>query len=304
VEKPLKISVIVPVYNGEKFLLEALKSIERQTCQPWEIVIGDNASTDQTLGIAQEFAKLNKNVKLIKQENNIGFARNINSLVSAASGDFIFILCHDDLIDERYIELMSQVVVEETVDLVFSDFYEIDEQGKILDVSHFDAWRDFVMTGDKTLFSSEELLREILRRRAFPFTITSLIRKNLFSKLSGFSSTYRFSADNDFYLRYLLAGTKICYLREKLFLYRRHSLMDTNEGIRTQRLPDEVVYIFTKHLTQLIPFANENKYLFAIRFYKAALKRIITARITGQYPIDRYWEAFTDSIKKFIWNQK
>ncbi|MBE9224281.1 glycosyltransferase [Phormidium sp. LEGE 05292] len=297
-ETQSNISVIMPVYNGEKFLKDSLNSLAKQTLQPQEIIIGDNASIDNTLQIAKQFAKDRPNIKIIHHESNIGFTKNLVALTNIARGDFICILCHDDLIDERYFELMYQVVVEEQVDLVFPDYYEIDENGEISNVGNW--WRDFAIKDERTLLESEKIVSEIIQKYAFPCTITSLIRRDLLLKIGGFNPQYAFACDGDFYLRYLLAGCKVCYLRKKLFIYRRHSTMLTNEGTRTERMQDEVVYIFSEHLNELCRFTNENKLRFAIRFYKAAIKRILKASITGQYPTLDYFKSLVKSMKRFI----
>ena len=73
------VSIITPTYNAEKFITETLKSVQNQTYQNWEMILVDDASTDETVKIISDFAKKDSRIKLFKLEKNSGngFARNI-----------------------------------------------------------------------------------------------------------------------------------------------------------------------------------------------------------------------------------
>lgn len=97
----VKISVIIPVFNTEKYLAQAIQSVLDQTIQPDEIIIVDDGSTDKSLEVARKFRPL---VKIILQENKgVGAARNTGNI--AAAGDYLTFLDADDLWVENKIEL-------------------------------------------------------------------------------------------------------------------------------------------------------------------------------------------------------
>jgi glycosyltransferase involved in cell wall biosynthesis len=97
------VTVGIPVFNGEKSILAALKSISDQSYKNIEIIVSDNCSTDRTAFIVSNFAKENPDVKLIKQEANLGLTKNFNFLASQAKGKYFMWAAHDDTRDPTYI---------------------------------------------------------------------------------------------------------------------------------------------------------------------------------------------------------
>lgn len=296
------ISVLVPVHNGGKFLAAALDSITQQTVSPQEIIISDNDSTDTTWEIASNFAQGKSNVKLIRHQPNIGFPANINALVKAASTDFVCILSHDDLLHANYLATMQQALIEEQADLVMSNFQEIDARGNISHVNYIENWKEFIFGKQRTVFHSEDLLLEIIRRRGMPFHFTTLIKRDKFLAVNGYSTTYRYCCDSDFYLRYLLTGVKVCFLAQELLSYRQHATNMTKEGIKQGRMLDEMPYYLAANFPELIAVKNEHKFAFAFRYYGSAIRRLLKASIIGSYPTKLYWQAIGSSMHKFIFS--
>ena len=94
----------MPVYNGELFIKRAIKSILSQTFTDFELVISDNASTDSTYQICQNFMKNDKRIRLFKQEQNIGIHRNFYFLLSEAKGEYFAWAAVDDFLDVDFME--------------------------------------------------------------------------------------------------------------------------------------------------------------------------------------------------------
>ena len=93
----MKISVIVPVYNAEKYLVECLESLVNQTYQNFEIILVNDGSTDNSSKICEEYKKKYKNIKYISIENHgVSYARNLG--IAEASGDYIMFVDSDDII--------------------------------------------------------------------------------------------------------------------------------------------------------------------------------------------------------------
>jgi glycosyltransferase involved in cell wall biosynthesis len=82
------ISIGMPVYNGEKYIREALDSLLAQTFTDFELIISDNASTDSTSNICKEYAIRDSRIRYIRQHKNIGAIANFKFLLEQASGDF------------------------------------------------------------------------------------------------------------------------------------------------------------------------------------------------------------------------
>jgi glycosyltransferase involved in cell wall biosynthesis len=91
------ISIALPVYNGAKYLREALDSICAQTFRDFEVVISDNASTDETPGICEEYARRDPRIKVSRSEQFLQQAENVNRAVGLCSAEWVKLFCHDDL---------------------------------------------------------------------------------------------------------------------------------------------------------------------------------------------------------------
>jgi glycosyltransferase involved in cell wall biosynthesis len=104
------VTVAVPVYNSEKFLAETLRSILAQTCTDFEVVISDNASTDSTGAICEEFARADSRIRYIRRPRNIGLPSNYNSLVALARGRYFKWSSSNDLIQPRFLEACVPVL--------------------------------------------------------------------------------------------------------------------------------------------------------------------------------------------------
>jgi glycosyltransferase involved in cell wall biosynthesis len=99
-----RVSVGLPVYNGERYLAATLDSILGQTLTDFELVISDNASTDATKEICGDYAAADSRIAYVRNDRNIGGARNYNRVFALSSAPYFTWHAHDDLIGERYLE--------------------------------------------------------------------------------------------------------------------------------------------------------------------------------------------------------
>lgn len=105
-----KVSIGVPVYNGEKYLEEALASITGQTFHDMEIVISDNASSDRTPEICHEFMASDSRIRYHRNETNLGSAANWNLVLELARGEYFKWAADDDVLGPTYIEKCADVL--------------------------------------------------------------------------------------------------------------------------------------------------------------------------------------------------
>lgn len=127
-----RVSVGLPVYNGERFLAEAIESILRQTYSDWELIISDNGSQDGTQDICRNYARREPRVRYVRYEENRGAAWNYNTIVKLASGDYFKWAAHDDLIYPSFLKSLVRVLdADRTVVLAHSRVAFIDEAGDI-----------------------------------------------------------------------------------------------------------------------------------------------------------------------------
>lgn len=120
ITKQFKCSLIVPVYNVERYLEKCLFSLVNQTLDEIEILLVNDGSTDSSLSIAQSFSNKYKNIKIITQENS-GLSSARNTGIRNANSEFLAFIDSDDYIDHTMIEKMYNTAVSQNADIVVCD---------------------------------------------------------------------------------------------------------------------------------------------------------------------------------------
>lgn len=127
-----RVSIGLPVYNGEIYLAEALDSLLAQTFTDFELVIADNASTDATGEICQAYAVKDSRIRYIRNPENLGAAANYNRVFELSSGQYFKWAAHDDLCAPEFLERCVGVLDrDESVVLCYSLTKAIDENGQV-----------------------------------------------------------------------------------------------------------------------------------------------------------------------------
>lgn len=129
-----RLSIGLPVYNGENYVAEAIDNLLAQTFTDFELVISDNASTDGTREICEKYAAKDERIRYLRQPCNIGAAPNHNFVVQASRGEFFKWAAHDDLFAPELLEKCVRALDEhpEAV-LAHSHMAIVDERGEILE---------------------------------------------------------------------------------------------------------------------------------------------------------------------------
>lgn len=199
-KRPL-VSVILPAYNGELYVGQAIDSVLQQTYQNFEIIVIDDGSTDNTSRVIQNFGK---KVRYVYQQNGgIGAVRNRG--IAMANGDFFAFLDHDDLWLPKKLELqMEQMEIHPELDMVFCAV---------------------------TQFLSPEKEEELSKQFACPKTPfkgyaigAMLIKRDSFHKVGPFSTNFRVGEFIDWYARAQHEGLQIQYLDIPLYRRRIHGV--------------------------------------------------------------------------------
>lgn len=128
-----RVTIAVPVYNGEQFLQESLDSIVAQTFSDYEVLISDNASTDRTAEICLAYAARDPRVRYVRQEQNVGLARNYEYLVRHATAEYFKLVNADDLCDPSLVEKCVTVLdAHPEVVLCYGKTVLIDAKGEVI----------------------------------------------------------------------------------------------------------------------------------------------------------------------------
>ncbi|MXO03203.1 glycosyltransferase family 2 protein [Flavobacterium sp. HBTb2-11-1] len=126
------VSIIVPTYNTEKFIRQTIESVQNQSYINWEMILADDASTDRTVAIIEEFAQKDNRIKLFKLPENRGngFARNV--ALEKATGKYMAYLDADDVWFPEKLEKQIQFLKANNLHFTFSFYDSIDEEGNDL----------------------------------------------------------------------------------------------------------------------------------------------------------------------------
>lgn len=126
------VSIIIPTYNTEKFIGLTIQSVQNQTYQNWEMILVDDASTDQTVKIINDFAEKDNRIKLYKLEKNSGNGIARNLALEKATGKYIAYLDADDLWFPMKLEKQIRFLKDNNLPFTFSFYDCIDEEGNNL----------------------------------------------------------------------------------------------------------------------------------------------------------------------------
>ncbi len=127
------ISVVLPVYNGEAFISDAIKSVLNQTHNKLELIIVNDCSTDQTADIITEYSSIDKRVRIITNTINQSLPKSLNIGFDSATGEYLTWTSDDNLYHPEALAEMASILDEHSdIDLVYTDFSRIDSDGELV----------------------------------------------------------------------------------------------------------------------------------------------------------------------------
>ena len=127
------VSVIMPCYNMEKYIAATIHSVQQQTCQHWELLIVDDASTDGTADIVRSHQIQDDRIHFVVKLKHSGIADTRNQCISMAKGRFLAFLDADDLWHPEKLEQQLQFMTERNIGFSYSSYDCVDEEGKTLE---------------------------------------------------------------------------------------------------------------------------------------------------------------------------
>lgn len=216
-----KISVIIPVYNAEKYIAETLDSVLAQTFNDIEIICIDDGSTDGSIKILEKYQKKDKQIKIIKQKNQ-GVIVARNNAIKQAKGEFIYPLDSDDIIDKTILEKSYNAIIAGKGDIITCRVWCFGEENEEM-----------------------PLPRPNKRNMAFQNCLVNaaLFRKSLFDKSGGFDPAFnKRLEDYDFWLNMVYKQkAKIYRIPEILFFYRIKPVNESRNEQQKTSCNDELM---------------------------------------------------------------
>lgn len=232
--KPL-ISIIIPIYNVEKFLEKTLLSAISQTLLNIEIICIDDCSTDKSFTILQDFSKIDKRIKIFKnlQNSGVGFTRNVG--LEHATANFIMFLDSDDFIATDFCEKMYNAITSKTADGLQVDLV-VCNANNIFDESFTRTEREVKKDRNYATITSHMIWNKIFRR--------DLIERSGLR----FPTDVKGGEDVFFTICYRTLCKNITLLDEKLYNYliRSGSLMSATGSKDNERMFDS--FIISDHI--------------------------------------------------------
>jgi len=212
-KQPL-VSICIPTYNVEKTLAGTLTSIIDQTYKNLEIIISENASTDNTLTLLNKFN--DPRIRIYKNNKTISAEKNWNKCIELAKGDFTAIFHADDLYSPEMVEKQVKTFLDNpAIGAVFTAATYINEFGKKIGESKFPD----MLKGKKT-YDFSDIFFSLMRNGTFLMCPSAMVKSEIYKELTSFNyEQFRTSADLDMWLR-ILEKHPIAFLEERLLNYR------------------------------------------------------------------------------------
>lgn len=253
------VSVILPVFNAEKFLAQCLDSILSQTYQEWELIAVDDGSKDGSIEILKSYEKRDNRIHIISKENEgVSIARNV--ALGQTHGDYIYFVDSDDIVMPEALMILVKAMESSHATFVKSDFLPIDEQGKQVFINKKQVIR---RRYDGKVMNSEKFFKKILMKGYFLWTC--LFQKDIIVKNHiQFIPHCRLMEDAAFMADYLLYSDRNVYKDACVYGYRKYE--GTVSAVNKDYTED--MMLIKKHIKQypksynhISLFKNINNYL-------------------------------------------
>ena len=226
-----KISIIVPIYNVEKYLEKCIDSIINQTLKDIEIICIDDGSTDKSGKILDDYAALDNRIKVIHKENG-GYGKAMNIGLDNATGEYIGIVEPDDYITSKMYEDLYQIAITNDSDIVKSSFYVNRKSPQETRTFKNFGWDSIV---PKTTFKLEDCPNFLCSHPS----IWSAIYKREFinsNKIRFIEAPGAGWTDNPFYLKAMYLANKINYTSNAYYYWLQEAANDS-DALKNYKLP-------------------------------------------------------------------
>jgi glycosyltransferase involved in cell wall biosynthesis len=277
----MKVSVLVPVCNGEVFLAECLESILAQDFADMEILIADDASTDGSGTLVERYAARDSRIRWWKNPNNLGLAQNFNCCLRAAKGEYIkYVLQDDKLISPLAIRKMSEVLDNHPeVSLVSSVSQVLDEHSRVIELRKY--FKPGVREGRQLIVRCPEKLPNMIGE-------PSVVMFRRRQATRGYNEQLRQLLDLDLWLHLLEQG-RFAYIAEPLCAFRRHAAQQTMKNCQSGVAEDEDLILFTRWLREKkLPRRAIFAQIYALRRSRGTQARALRAEMKQALGIGWY----------------
>lgn len=207
----INVTVIVPMYNVERYVQETIESILSQTLQEIEVILVDDYSTDRTYQIASHFANIDNRIVLLQHSENKGVSVARNAGIGRSRGQYIFFVDGDDTIPSDAIKKMYNAAVGQNADIVTGIYERFDNQGSYL-VNFFNQYSELKQEGEINICNCPALLYSV-------YSCGKLFKRTLIQS-DRFIEGLEYGEDQVFTITAFLRSSKIYNLSATVYNYR------------------------------------------------------------------------------------
>lgn len=213
-EKAL-ISVVMPVYNSEKYVSNAIESVLKQTYQHWELIIIDDGSLDQSVEIVEQFAKRDDRIKLLVNTENCGIAKTRNRGIEEAEGQYIAFLDSDDAWYPEKLKTQVSIMLEKNLDFSCTSYSIVNEENERI--------------GARLLEEGNREYSDLLKTN-FVGCLTAMLTKKLLDEYPMPNVKHE---DYATWLTILKQGYEVYVINQELSIYTKRSTSVSSNKVNT-----------------------------------------------------------------------
>lgn len=212
------ISIVVPIYNVEKYIHQCLTAIERQSFADYEVILVNDGSTDASGEIARQYAKKYEHWIIVDKENG-GLSSARNAGIERAQGEYICFMDSDDFVTDDYLQKLYDAAMRYEADLVFADFHEVDEAGHVIEQEKEQ------MRYEVGLVEQEPLLMALTNVGAGHYPMTVVVAWNKLIR-TDIMKQFRYKEgvlheDEFLIMPLLLACQRVAWIADDIYAYRQ-----------------------------------------------------------------------------------
>lgn len=229
-------SIIIPVFDLETYIEATLRSVVAQTYPDWEAIVVDDASRDGSLKKAEDFARQDPRIRVMRNSRSKGVSGARNTGIDHSNGQWIAFLDGDDLLDPRALEFRFDAAAQfPDCEFISGDFLRFSDEGDIEATPQSLAnnqWRRILHTGE-TPFSSAVSLENPVDRfveQVLTWTGCATVRTDLLKRLGGFNERLQTAEDDQMWIRVAASVNRMVFEPRSLALYRQRPNSLTSSG--------------------------------------------------------------------------
>lgn len=229
------ISVIVPIYNTEKFLSRCLNSIMKQTYTNFEVLLIDDGSKDNSEKVCQAFVSKDSRFKYFYKHNGgLSDARNYG--LKFAKGEYIAFIDSDDFINYDYLSYLYQAIISNEADIAVCSFYEVNELGKKLRKKSVDFKENIDFSGKQVVYKNICDSYNVTNVVAW----NKLYRKTIFDRIN--YPVNRLFEDEFVFVPLFWYVKKVCFVNKALYYYVQREGSIVRSKFNKKKLIDNLIY--------------------------------------------------------------